>query len=284
MQIEISKEIMESIEKHAFSRTDIEVGGVLIGAKEEKNKIIGSLPALKTKTGQTSVTFTHETWSEILPQAEKKFPNGEIVGWYHTHPGFGIFLSEYDLFIQENFFSSKHQLALVIDPLAAKSGWFAWVENKVTLVKEFETINLAKQRPKKIEISKGKKINALVASLATLILGLGIGWGFGNIGSATNVSDRDIEMLIKAKQDLEFQNQILVDQINSVSDSTNGETAKIKGNYLYTVKAGDTLWNLALRFYEDGARHPEISKANSEVKELSKGIVIKIPIEIEFTK
>jgi nucleoid-associated protein YgaU len=91
-------------------------------------------------------------------------------------------------------------------------------------------------------------------------------------------------MLIKAKQDLEFQNQILVDQINSVSDSTNGETAKIKGNYLYTVKAGDTLWNLALRFYEDGARHPEISKANSEVKELSKGIVIKIPIEIEFTK
>jgi hypothetical protein len=99
---------------------------------------------------------------------------------------------------------------LVIDPIAAKSGWFEWVENKVTLVKEFETINLAKQRPKKIEISKGKKINAIVASLATLILGLGIGWGFGNIGSATNVSDRDIEMLIKAKQDLEFQNQILV--------------------------------------------------------------------------
>jgi hypothetical protein len=28
---------MESSEKHAFSTTDIEVGGVLIGAKEEKN-------------------------------------------------------------------------------------------------------------------------------------------------------------------------------------------------------------------------------------------------------
>ncbi len=31
-------------------------------------------------------------------------PNIDIVGWYHTHPSFGIFLSHHDLFIHQNFF------------------------------------------------------------------------------------------------------------------------------------------------------------------------------------
>jgi hypothetical protein len=40
------------------------------------------------------------------------------VGWYHTHPGFGVEFSEMDLFIQRNFFSGPTQIALVTDPLS----------------------------------------------------------------------------------------------------------------------------------------------------------------------
>ena len=40
-----------------------------------------------------------------------------IVGWYHTHPGFGIFLSGMDLFIQDHFFNLPWQVAFVYDPL-----------------------------------------------------------------------------------------------------------------------------------------------------------------------
>ena len=52
------------------------------------------------------------------------FANARIVGWYHTHPDFGIFLSDYDVFIHQHFFSGPGQIALVIDPVRKLEGVF----------------------------------------------------------------------------------------------------------------------------------------------------------------
>jgi proteasome lid subunit RPN8/RPN11 len=38
-----------------------------------------------------------------------------MVGWYHTHPDWGVFLSSMDMFICDNFFN-KLDVAYVIDP------------------------------------------------------------------------------------------------------------------------------------------------------------------------
>lgn len=89
-----------------------------------KTEILGFVPALSASAEQISLTFTHDVWEEILREGQDKYPDLTIVGWYHTHPTFGIFLSEYDEFIQKNFFSIKGQLALVIDPIAGSLGWF----------------------------------------------------------------------------------------------------------------------------------------------------------------
>ena len=48
-----------------------------------------------------------------------------ILGWHHTHPGYDVFLSSYDLFIQENFFDLPFQTAYVVDPLKDNRGFFA---------------------------------------------------------------------------------------------------------------------------------------------------------------
>jgi proteasome lid subunit RPN8/RPN11 len=53
-----------------------------------------------------------------------------IVGWYHTHPGFGIFLSGMDQFIHQNFFIQLWHVALVLDPVARRSGFFCWDRRK----------------------------------------------------------------------------------------------------------------------------------------------------------
>jgi len=42
-------------------------------------------------------------------EIDKKHRDKKIVGWIHTHPDFGIFLSEYDKFIQQNFFGEADQ-------------------------------------------------------------------------------------------------------------------------------------------------------------------------------
>ena len=49
-----------------------------------------------------------------------------MIGWYHTHPGFGIFLSDMDVFICDNFFNLPWQVAFVYDPLGGDEGNFVW--------------------------------------------------------------------------------------------------------------------------------------------------------------
>jgi proteasome lid subunit RPN8/RPN11/predicted nucleic acid-binding Zn-ribbon protein len=71
-----------------------------------------------------SVTFTSETWDYIHEELAAKYPDKRIVGWYHTHPGFGIFLSNMDAFIHENFFSFPWEPAYVFDPQAETEGFF----------------------------------------------------------------------------------------------------------------------------------------------------------------
>ena len=73
-----------------------------------------------------SFKFTHDTWSQITERRKRHHPDLEMVGWYHTHPGWSVFLSGMDLFICNNFFNKPLDVALVIDPVNDDRGWFQW--------------------------------------------------------------------------------------------------------------------------------------------------------------
>src|SRR5208337_2037861 len=70
------------------------------------------------------VTFTADTWQHIQVLMDKQYPDLRIVGWYHTHPGHGVFLSEMDVFLHESFFGLPWQAALVYDPRSGEEGIF----------------------------------------------------------------------------------------------------------------------------------------------------------------
>ena len=74
----------------------------------------------------TNVTFTAETWQHIHDTMDRDHPDEKILGWYHTHPGFGIFLSDMDIFICDNFFNLPWQVAFVYDPQSGEEGNFIW--------------------------------------------------------------------------------------------------------------------------------------------------------------
>jgi proteasome lid subunit RPN8/RPN11 len=119
--------------EHAASDLAHEVGGVLIGTayidtKQPRPYILiqDILPALYTNSGQAHVTFTQDTMVYLHNELEARFPGKRMVGWYHTHPRFGIFLSSYDSWLHQNFFRDPTQIALVIDPCAQNGGIFCW--------------------------------------------------------------------------------------------------------------------------------------------------------------
>jgi proteasome lid subunit RPN8/RPN11 len=51
-------------------------------------------------------------------------PGSNVIGWYHTHPGMGAFLSPTDLRTQQLYFQSRWQIAVVIDPVRRETRIF----------------------------------------------------------------------------------------------------------------------------------------------------------------
>ena len=126
-----------SITQHARQNSEREVGGVLLGdvCRDEKGwlylVITHALPAEFANETRGRLTFTHHTWLKIHRTREAQYPDKTIVGWYHTHPGWTVFLSQWDLFIHQNFFKKPWQIAMVIDPSLDRAGFFVWNGDQV---------------------------------------------------------------------------------------------------------------------------------------------------------
>jgi proteasome lid subunit RPN8/RPN11 len=135
-------EVHAALWKHAGEDTSVEICGVLVGSwhRDEVGPFVKIVESIRGEGAQTrfaEVTFTHQTWAKINAEMDTKFTALKIVGWYHTHPDFGIFLSDRDRFIQEHFFSGPGQIAHVIDPIRKIEGVFVWRKNQPTLAEHF---------------------------------------------------------------------------------------------------------------------------------------------------
>lgn len=119
VKVYIKQDVYKALEKYALADVEHERGTILLGDYCEdlgKTHVVISayIEAKYTDASASTLTFTHETWDYVNKQHDSEFPNTRIVGWQHTHPNYGIFLSNYDLFIQQNFFNMPFQVAYVI--------------------------------------------------------------------------------------------------------------------------------------------------------------------------
>ncbi|MCP4428940.1 MAG: hypothetical protein GY803_31025 [Chloroflexi bacterium] len=139
VDILVDEPAFRAAQAHALGSLSREVAGVLVGPPPEKQPdgryvvhIIDSIIAKHTVMHGASVTYTPESWRYMNDKLREKYPDetAVIVGWYHTHPGFGIFLSGMDQFIHQNFFTQIWHTALVLDPIAKRSGFFCWDRHK----------------------------------------------------------------------------------------------------------------------------------------------------------
>jgi len=180
-----AKDIMDV---HVREDTQHESGGVLVGTYEAATgriQVTGAIPARKAIGSITSLTFTHDSWDEINEVKDEKYPNDVILGWYHSHPHFGVFLSEYDSFIQKNFFSEAWQIAYVIDPLLGTCGFFGWENEEIVQYRDWIILGtgsspVLKQSEKKIVISNEQKMSNRfrIAAFSVLIIGVSFFLGF----------------------------------------------------------------------------------------------------------
>ena len=136
-RVMIEGEVLRQIRQHARSNSKTEVCGVLIGEENGTGlNITARIAGLNAAQAGTYVTFTQDTWEHIYKTKDKDYPDERIVGWYHSHPGFGVFLSDHDTFIHKNFFSAPLQVAWVYDPHSDEEGCFGWSGERLERLEE----------------------------------------------------------------------------------------------------------------------------------------------------
>jgi proteasome lid subunit RPN8/RPN11 len=140
--LRIDSEVVRQIRQHARSENKTEVCGVLIGRETADGiDVSWCIAGVNAAQGGAHVTFTQDTWEHIYKIKDKEYPNERILGWYHSHPGFGVFLSDHDTFIHRNFFSSKRQVAWVYDPHSDEEGCFGWQGDRIVRLTQVDVVD-----------------------------------------------------------------------------------------------------------------------------------------------
>lgn len=105
---------------HARSGGDIEVMGLMLGYCEHETFIVTDAMRLPVEGTETRVNAANEADEYMVKFLERSRQSGRTenpVGWYHSHPGYGCWLSGIDVTTENNnqmFFDPF--LAVVIDP------------------------------------------------------------------------------------------------------------------------------------------------------------------------
>ena len=150
-KIFISQRAIEAVHKHSISDLENEVGGILVGNVyrctenyELYVKINCAIRAEFAESAPAHMVFTHESWQEIDRISAELYPGQSYVGWYHTHPGWGVFLSPDDIFIHKNYFTEPWQVALVVDSTKDTFGLF-FVPETITCSGFYELLDEGKE-------------------------------------------------------------------------------------------------------------------------------------------
>lgn len=242
VKVYIKQDIYKRIERLAASDTSKELGSILFGEYcEELSKthvvISEFVEAKYTDASASTLTFTHETWDYVHSEHDSHYAQLKMLGWQHTHPNYGVFLSNYDMFIQENFFNMPFQIAYVIDPIQNIRGFFQWKAGKVEKLRGFYIyddvgkpikIEQTKKKDAAIEPTKFSKRPIIIMAALLVVFALTTA---GLLISFNNRLDRQLEQQNELQSIIDEQDvniQTLQDTLTqSILDSEN--TAQIEG-------------------------------------------------------
>jgi len=297
--------VLEVVNDHVNSAWARKVGGVLLGRPlDDLTRVDAALPARQTNEYAGEIAFPPSVWEEAYAKLDEH-PGSRIVGWYHSHPGSGVSMSDYDRRLHKALFGEPFSVALVVDPVAERLAWFGWGIQQLWPPSGEGPVSAAA-----VPVAgPGRGLRAsLAAFVAAGILAGGAG-GYvvgrelgpppdrgtvrelrrqleaegsqidrlrGDLDRARNELAADQDRLRSAASELDATRRALAEAKRKLAEARQAQTVR------YRVQPGDTLWGLAQTFLGDPHRWPDIFRANRDripdPNRLAVGQVLLIPL------
>ncbi len=135
----VPRSLVEQAEAFTAPRGHLEMGGLLIGHVDDKGRNVCAVGFFPEQIEATAGYCEFDgSWLAMSAAAidhansavdgdSEDTPKLRVIGWIHTHPGLGIFLSGIDVRTYEdnlNMTKDGRFVAVVVDPLEGKDGVF----------------------------------------------------------------------------------------------------------------------------------------------------------------
>ena len=111
--------------KHGRAGVPVEVMGLMLGTfvDEYTINVVDVFAVPQNGTGTSVEAVDHEYQSIMLEKLKQTGRTENVVGWYHSHPGFGCWLSSVDIGMQKSFEQQDSRcVAVVVDPIQSVKG------------------------------------------------------------------------------------------------------------------------------------------------------------------
>src|ERR1041385_2907720 len=158
--------VYSSVHEHATQSLPNETGGFLLGRvafdaqkRSWHVEVCEWVPVEPLSQDPVHFSFS---WRDVdRVRTYREAGQKALVGWYHTHPHLGIFLSEPDLEKTHRvLFGEPFQVALVYDPVRHPAGFFFWegpqiIDGSQAPWREFE-LAVAPEEPAPVPVPAGE--------------------------------------------------------------------------------------------------------------------------------
>lgn len=298
----IDEACLNGVNEHLSSDKNNELGGVLTGyncesvSGEKFVYIKNFIKAEYINSSLSRLTFTPETWQQINNELESKYPEEIIIGWYHSHPGHSVFLSEYDLFIQKNFFNLYFNVAYVFDPVLNQTGFFIWKQDEIVKTDNYRIVKNAESNIVNMDINSeiknevmnknmnedtkenNKKNNSrniylILILMINLTVTVFLLFQIVTVKSDMKMITEELNDYKNLRNDHNALNQKLEDYI--IENELSGDF------FEYEIKSGDNIRSLAFGYLNDSNRYEEILKLNNLKNETDISALTKIKIPVK---
>jgi 26S proteasome regulatory subunit N11 len=124
-QIYISSLALLKMLKHGRAGVPLEVMGLMLGefVDEYTVKVVDVFAMPQSGTGVSVEAVDPVFQTKMLDMLKQVGRPEMVVGWYHSHPGFGCWLSGVDVNTQQSFEAlNQRAVAVVVDPIQSVKG------------------------------------------------------------------------------------------------------------------------------------------------------------------
>lgn len=154
LRIYLRYDLFRALDEYGVRDTSRELAALLVGQVHEgaQGNCILVEDAIEIGVGdEREGRFAPRVWQHARRVARTRYANKVIVGWYHTHPGTGLDLSQEEREVHRSFFPEAWQVMYVVDPVSRDRNFYRSQENRLSGVRGFrifgkEATNL-KEKP-----------------------------------------------------------------------------------------------------------------------------------------